>query len=218
MVKLKSAICPVIVDYGSGNIRSVLKAFEHVNGNEGVLSTNNPADLKDASHIVLPGVGSFADCKSGLLACPGLLEELIEQVIEKRKPFLGICVGMQLMATLGKEHGETRGFNWIPGQIVKIVRDDINVKIPHMGWNELHFNKINHPVLRGLKEGAHAYFVHSYYFENMNSEHVLASVEYGGRITAIVGKDNLIGTQFHPEKSQKFGLDFIKNFLKWDGT
>ena len=208
---------PVILDYGSGNIRSVVKAFENVNGGR-VLSTNNPSELASASHIILPGVGAFADCKSGLLAFSGLVNGLIEQVIEKRKPFLGICVGMQVMATLGREHGETHGFDWIQGQIVKIKPDDIDLKIPHMGWNELVFHETIHPVLSGLDAASHAYFAHSYCFETVDPKHVLASVEYGGLITAIVGRDNLIGTQFHPEKSQRVGLQFIENFLNWDGT
>ena len=208
---------PVIIDYGSGNIRSVVKSFEHVNGGQ-VLSTNDPLELEGASHIVLPGVGAFADCKAGLKAFPGLVDALIEQVIGKKKPFLGICVGMQLMATLGREYGETAGFDWIRGNIVKLKPDNINLKIPHMGWNELIFHKPIHPVLSGLGSTPHAYFVHSYCFEAANVEHVLASVEYGGLITAIVGRNNLIGTQFHPEKSQHFGLDLIKRFLTWDGT
>jgi glutamine amidotransferase len=208
---------PVIIDYGSGNIRSVVKSFEHVNGGQ-VLSTNDPLELEGASHIVLPGVGAFADCKTGLKAFPGLVDALIEQVIGKKKPFLGICVGMQLMATLGREYGETAGFDWIRGNVVKLKPDNINLKIPHMGWNELVFHKTTHPVLNGLGSTPHAYFVHSYCFEAANVEHVLASVEYGGLVTAIVGRDNLIGTQFHPEKSQHFGLDLIKRFLTWDGT
>ena len=213
----KNTTCPMIVDYGSGNIRSVVKAFEYVIGNE-VLSTNNPLDLDKASHIVLPGVGAFADCKNGLLAFPGLEDELIKQVIEKQKPFLGICVGMQLMATVGLEYGKTAGFDWIKGQIEKIKPNRKELKIPHMGWNELIFHEPPHPVLSGFLGSPHAYFVHSYRFVVADSAHVLASVTYGDVIPAIVGRDNLIGTQFHPEKSQKFGIEFIKKFLNWDGA
>jgi len=211
----------VIIDYGSGNLRSVAKAFEHASV-EDVLVTNDPADLAAASHIVLPGVGAYADCKAGLLAVPGMIEALTEQVIDQKKPFLGICVGMQLMATFGREHGETAGFDWIAGEVVeiapKVLSGDASLKIPHMGWNELNFKKSPHPVLAGFEPGAHAYFVHSYYFAATHAEHVLASVEYGGTVTAMIGRDNMIGTQFHPEKSQHFGLAFIENFLKWPGN
>ena len=216
MVKSIKTRRPVIVDYGSGNIRSAVKAFEHVLGEE-VISTNKPLDLDNASHIVLPGVGSFADCKNGLLAFPGLVDGLLEHVVEKQKPFLGICVGMQLMATLGLENGNTKGFDWIKGQVVKIKSNGMELKIPHMGWNELIFHEKSHPVLAGFKDFQHAYFVHSYCFEAVDSKDVLASVAYGDLITAIVGRDNIIGTQFHPEKSQRFGMEFIKNFLKWEG-
>ena len=214
---LKKNSRPVIIDYGSGNIRSAIKAFEHVGGGQ-VLSTNKPADLANASHIILPGVGAFADCKASLKAYPKLIDEIIEQVIVNRKPFLGICVGMQLMATLGWEHGETPGFDWIQGQVVKIESEKTNLKVPHMGWNELILHKTSHPVLSGLDELSHAYFVHSYCFKAVHTEHVLASVEYGGSVTAMIGRDNLVGTHFHPEKSQRVGLQLIKNFLNWDGA
>ena len=214
---LKKTRRPVIVDYGSGNIRSAVKAFEHVIGNE-VLSTNNPLDLDKATHIVLPGVGAFADCKNGLLALPGLVDELVRQVVDKQKPFLGICVGMQLMATLGLEHGKTTGFDWIKGQIVKIKPNGVELKIPHMGWNELIFHKPMHPILADFEGSPHAYFVHSFCFDAADSKNVFASVAYGGLIPAIVGRDNIIGTQFHPEKSQQFGISFIEKFLNWDGT
>ncbi len=206
----------VIIDYGSGNLRSAAKAFEHASVEE-VQVTNDPAALKDASHIVLPGVGAYADCKAGLEAVPGMIEALEDEVINQQKPFLGICVGMQLMATRGREHGETAGFDWIKGEVVEIEPTDVTLKIPHMGWNALEFDKAAHPVLQGFEAGMHAYFVHSYHFAAASAENVLASVDYGGKVTAMVGKDNMIGTQFHPEKSQKFGLAFIENFLKWDG-
>jgi imidazole glycerol-phosphate synthase subunit HisH len=207
----------VIIDYGSGNLRSVAKAFEHASV-EDVLVTNDPAELVSASHIVLPGVGAFADCKMGLQALPGMIEALNTQVIENKKPFLGICVGMQLMATLGREHGETAGFDWIAGEVVEIAPGDATLKIPHMGWNALNFDPKAHPVLNGFEAGIHAYFVHSYYFATANADNVLASVDYGGPVTAMIGRDNIIGTQFHPEKSQQFGLAFIENFLKWSGS
>ena len=206
----------VIIDYGSGNLRSAAKAFEHASVEE-VLVSNDPAALQDASHIVLPGVGAFADCKAGLEAVPGMIAALEEQVIKQKKPFLGICVGMQLMATRGLEHGETAGFNWIEGEVVEIKPAEATLKIPHMGWNALEFGKGAHPVLQGFEAGVHAYFVHSYHFAAANSANVLAGVDYGGKVTAMVGRDNMIGTQFHPEKSQQFGLAFIENFLKWDG-
>jgi glutamine amidotransferase len=206
----------IIIDYGSGNLKSVAKAFEHVSG-KGVLVTNDPADLAGASHIVLPGVGAFSDCKDGLMKLPGMIDALTEQVIEKKKPFLGICVGMQLMATLGREHGETDGLDWISGEVLAIKPNDNTLKVPHMGWNALSFGKGTHPVLSEFDIGAHAYFVHSYQFVAKNAEDVLAEVDYGGPVTAMVGRDNLIGTQFHPEKSQNFGLAFIKSFLKWNG-
>ncbi|MBT3991254.1 MAG: imidazole glycerol phosphate synthase subunit HisH [Rhodospirillaceae bacterium] len=206
----------VIIDYGSGNLRSVAKAFEHASM-EDVVVTNDPAELGSASHIVLPGVGAFADCKAGLEAVPGMIEALAEQVTQNKKPFLGICVGMQLVATRGLEHGETSGFNWISGDVVEIKPSDTSLKIPHMGWNALQFEQDAHPVLAGFEAGVHAYFVHSYHFAATNSDQVLAEVEYGGAVTAMIGRDNMIGTQFHPEKSQHFGLAFIENFLKWSG-
>jgi len=211
----------VIIDYGSGNLRSAAKAFERASeefGASEVVVTNDPAALKNADHIVLPGVGAFADCKAGLAAVPGMIDALTEQVIANKKPFLGICVGMQLMATLGREHGDTDGFGWIDGEVVEIKPSDAALKIPHMGWNALSFEPGAHPVLSGFDVGAHAYFVHSYHFAAANVGNVLAEVEYGGAVTAMIGRDNMIGTQFHPEKSQQFGLAFIANFLRWPGV
>ena len=207
-----------IIDYGSGNLRSAAKAFELASADIGSSKINltcNPADLVNTSHIVLPGVGAFADCKAGLLAVDGMVEALHEQVINNAKPFLGICVGMQLMANSGAEHGNTEGFGWIGGDVVAIKPNDKRLKIPHMGWNGLQINNLSHPVVSTLSEDAHVYFVHSYQFAAKNPANVLATVDHGGPLTAIIGRENCIGTQFHPEKSQRVGLDFIQSFLKW---
>jgi len=207
---------PLIVDYGSGNLRSVAKAFQCA-GEQRVLVSRDPAELRMASHIVLPGVGAFADCRAGLNALPGMVDALIEHVINQKKPFLGICVGMQLMARVGREHKKTMGLNWIGGEVVKIKPEADSLKIPHMGWNALVFEKNIHPVLCGFEAGVHGYFVHSYHFLADDPEHVLASVDYGGSVAAMVGRENILGTQFHPEKSQRFGLAFIESFLQWRG-
>lgn len=203
-----------IIDYGSGNLRSASKAFEQAT-REPVHVTSDAKDLTAASHIVLPGVGSFVDCKTGLAAVPGMIDAITEQVVGAAKPFLGICVGMQLMADIGREHEEMAGLGWIPGVVQAIEPDDSTLKIPHMGWNELSFTTGIHSVLDGIGDGAHAYFVHSYSLVAANVDQVLAEVDYGGPITAIVCRDNLLGTQFHPEKSQRIGLRFIENFLCW---
>lgn len=208
-----------IIDYGSGNLRSAAKAFERAAGEAGldrsVLVTAQADDLAKADHIVLPGVGAFADCKAGLTALPGMLEALTQEVIAAGKPFLGICVGMQLMATTGEEHGSHDGFGWIPGAVTALTPDDPSLKIPHMGWNELQIDAGDHPVFAGLDHGQHAYFVHSFHLKASQPEHVLATVDYGGAVTAAVGRDNMVGTQFHPEKSQATGLALITNFLNW---
>ena len=206
----------VIIDYGSGNLRSVAKAFERAAGEFGltVAVTADARALSDASHVVLPGVGAFADCKRGLEALPGMAEALEKTVLDDGKPFLGICVGMQLMASVGREHGRHRGLGWIAGEVVPLKPSDTGLKIPHMGWNELFFSSA-HPVFDGLREGAHAYFVHSYAFVCDEPANQLASVDYGGPVTAAIGRDNMIGTQFHPEKSQATGLRLIGNFLGW---
>ena len=203
-----------IIDYGSGNLRSAAKAFERVS-DDIVEVTDDPARLASASHIVLPGVGAFADCKQGLASIDGMIEALTQQVVAVGKPFLGICVGMQLMATAGREHGHTDGLGWIDGEVIALEPDDSSLKIPHMGWNQLEFNNGAHPVLGDIAPGSNAYFVHSYGFESKDPAHLLASVDYGGPVTAIVGRDNMIGTQFHPEKSQRIGLQFIDGFLRW---
>lgn len=209
----------VIVDYGSGNLRSAAKAIERSVADEG-LSLNvqvsaKPDDVRKASHIVLPGVGAFADCRAGLLGLEGMADALHETVLVKAKPFLGVCVGMQLMGTLGLEHGKHAGLGWLNGTVRALQPSDKNLKIPHMGWNELVLNNAQHPVLSGLNNRPHVYFVHSYYFDCDSPVDVLATVNYGGSIPAVVGRDNMIGTQFHPEKSQAVGLKLISNFLKW---
>ncbi|WP_417316987.1 imidazole glycerol phosphate synthase subunit HisH [Emcibacter sp.] len=212
----------VIIDYGSGNLRSAEKATERVASELGLSTEIRVSalaeDVLTADRVILPGVGAFGDCMRGLTALPGMREALEETVIGKGRPFLGICVGMQLMATEGHEHGTCRGLGWLDGTVEPIqVPSDSGLKIPHMGWNELYFSERagNHPVLAGLSNRDHAYFVHSYYFRPANPEMVMASVDYGGPVTAIVGRDNMIGTQFHPEKSQAVGLRLLGNFLGW---
>ena len=216
-----------IIDYGSGNLRSAAKAFERAArdcGYVGTIAVTADADVvARADHIVLPGVGAFPDCRRGLDAVPGMVSALTEAVISKGRPFLGICVGMQLMATRGLEHHETAGLNWIAGDVAALVPPPdaamlgpggTGFRIPHMGWNELRIARA-HPVLKGIDAGAHAYFVHSYQMCCADPSNVLADVEYGGPITALIGRDNMVGTQFHPEKSQATGLRLITNFLAW---
>lgn len=208
-----------IIDYGSGNLRSAAKAFERSAAESGldgdVSVTADPAVLNAASHIVLPGVGAFADCLAGLSALPGMRQAMEANVIGVGKPFLGICVGMQLMASRGLEHGVHEGLGWIAGEVARIEPVDKSLKIPHMGWNELQLTAPDHPLFDGLQPGAHAYFVHSYALKCENDAEVLARVDYGGPITAVVGRGNMVGTQFHPEKSQQTGLRLIRNFLNW---
>jgi len=214
-----------IIDYGSGNLRSAAKAFERAareSGFAGNIVVTNDADVvAKAARIVLPGVGAFADCRRGLDAVAGMTEALNDAVIKQGKPFLGICVGMQLMATRGLEHGETQGLGWIPGSVVALDPQGaespagIGFRVPHMGWNELTLRDAQHPVFAGIPSGGHAYFVHSYHMQCDNPAHVLATVEYGQTATAAVGRDNIVGTQFHPEKSQAVGLRLISNFLAW---
>ncbi|MEX2618485.1 MAG: imidazole glycerol phosphate synthase subunit HisH [Alphaproteobacteria bacterium] len=203
-----------IIDYGSGNLRSAAKAFEHVGGHD-VLVTARAADVRRADRIVLPGVGAFGDCRRGLLALDGMLDALEETVIRGGRPFLGICVGMQLMATRGLEHGVHDGFGWIEGDVAAIAPADPALKIPHMGWNNLSIRGA-HPLVAGLGPDPHMYFVHSYHLAAAHDGEVLATADYGGAITAIVGRDNFVGTQFHPEKSQALGLRLIENFLNWN--
>jgi glutamine amidotransferase len=211
-----------IVDYGSGNLRSAAKAFERAAAENGVAGpivvTSRPEEVAAAERVVLPGVGAFADCRRGLAAVPGLEAALTEAVIGRGRPFLGICVGMQLMAERGREFETVEGLGWIPGEVVALEPvsspGDPVLKIPHMGWNEL-VPRAAHPVLEGLAAGAHAYFVHSYHLRPSHAADLLADTDYGGKLAAVVGRDNLIGTQFHPEKSQMAGLRLIANFLKW---
>jgi len=202
-----------IIDYGSGNLHSVAKAFER-QASEKVLVTTSPDDVLAADRIVLPGVGAFDDCKQGLAAVDGLMEALECAVIERGRPFLGICVGMQLLATTGLEHGQHAGFGWIAGTVKPICISDKTLKIPHMGWNNLHL-RTAHPVLDNLPPDPDVYFVHSFHFQPDNIVDLVAVTEYGGAVTAAVGRDNMIGTQFHPEKSQQIGLAVISNFLNW---
>ena len=210
-----------IIDYGSGNLHSAWKAFER-GAREAGLSldvdvTNDPEKVRRADRVVLPGVGAFADCKRGLEGATGMLEAMTEAVQTRGRPFLGICVGMQLMATRGLEHETTNGLGWIAGDVIAIEPDDPSLKVPHMGWNTIQ-PRGGHALFDGIptgSDGLHAYFVHSYRFAAARPELVLANTDYGGEIAAIVGRDNMAGTQFHPEKSQIFGLAFIANFLRW---
>ncbi len=210
-----------IVDYGSGNLHSAAKAFEraaHEAGlNQRIVVTQDPAVVAQADRVVLPGVGAFADCRRGLDAVPGMVEALDETVRRKGRPFFGICVGMQLLAERGREYEVTEGLGWIAGEVDRIRPSDASLKIPHMGWNTLNVARMHH-LLDGLAfgpQGLHAYFVHSYQLKPAERTDLVAEADYGGAVTAIVGRDNIVGTQFHPEKSQKFGLALIANFLKW---
>ena len=210
-----------IIDYGSGNLHSARKAFERAARDTGVgqeiVVTSDPDAVAHADRIVLPGVGAFADCRRGLDAVPGMVEAMTEAVRQKGKPFFGICVGMQLMASRGLEYETTAGLDWIAGDVRPIAPDDAGLKVPHMGWNTLHPQR-EHPLLSGIEtgpNGLHAYFVHSYALDPKNQDEVAAVTDYGGPLTAVVAKDNMAGTQFHPEKSQKLGLALIANFLRW---
>lgn len=211
----------VIVDYGSGNLHSAHKAFERAAREatlpEAIIVSSDPETVRRAERIVLPGVGAFADCRRGLAAVPGMTEALTEAVLDKGRPFLGICVGMQLMAARGLEHEVTAGLGWISGDVAAIKPKDEALKIPHMGWNTLDVS-YPHPLLAGIPtgpNGLHAYFVHSYAFDGVAQQELIATTDYGGEIVAVVGRDNMVGTQFHPEKSQAMGLALIGNFLRW---
>ena len=208
----------VLVDYDSGNLHSAEKAFQRmaleVDAGE-VIVTSKPEDVARADRIVLPGDGAYPACRNALMQDrAGLYEAIVEAAIAKARPFMGICVGMQMMASVGREYTDTPGFDWIGGEVVKIKPSDASLKVPHMGWNDLILSA-KHPVLDGVETGNHAYFVHSYQFDVANPGERLAHVDYGGEVTAIVARDTMIGTQFHPEKSQSTGLRLISNFFQW---
>jgi glutamine amidotransferase len=210
-----------IIDYGSGNLHSAAKAFERAAHDSGhdqpIVVTRDPDQVARADRVVLPGVGAFADCRRGLDAIDGMVEALDLRVRGDGRPFLGICVGMQLMAERGREYEVTEGLGWIPGEVDRITPADANLKIPHMGWNTLNPAK-PHPLLDGIAvgpQGLHAYFVHSFHLKPDQRSDLVAEADYGGPVTAIVGRDTMVGTQFHPEKSQRLGLRLIANFLKW---
>jgi glutamine amidotransferase len=210
-----------IIDCGSGNLHSAAKAFERAARESGhdqpIIVTNDPDVVRRADRVVLPGVGAFADCRRGLDGVAGMVEALDETVLRKGRPFLGICVGMQLMAERGLEYEVTEGLGWIKGEVDKIQPSDASLKIPHMGWNTLSGRK-PHALLDGIPVGAdglHAYFVHSYHLKSADRTELVAEADYGGPVTAVVGRDNYAGTQFHPEKSQHLGLALIANFLRW---
>ena len=207
----------VLVDYDSGNLHSAEKAFQRMaaEGDLGdILVSSHPEDVARADRIVLPGDGAFPACRTALGSYGGLFEAIEEAVTTKARPFLGICVGMQMLASRGHEYQLTDGFGWIPGDVVKIAPADPALKVPHMGWNDLVIEAA-HPVLEGITTGDHAYFVHSYHFRVTDPAHRLAYCDYAGPITAIIGRDTIIGTQFHPEKSQAAGLRLIASFLRW---
>ncbi len=201
-----------IIDYGSGNLRSAAKAFTRVAGNTKIEVTSDPKALRGASHIVLPGVGAFADCMAGLAALPGMLDALHEEVLARKKYFLGICVGMQMLFESGHEHGVHKGLGWLKGEVVPLA-PNTGLKIPHMGWNNLQI-KSDHPLTRGIETGAHAYFVHSYHAACGDTADVIATCDYGQAVTAAVSRGHIMGTQFHPEKSQKTGLALLENFIR----
>ena len=203
----------VIIDYGSGNLRSASKAVERVkNCGSTVCVTKEPDVVARADYLILPGVGAFPDCKKGITALPGMIDAIAENVVSRGRPFMGICVGMQLMSAVGYEHEITSGFGWLPGEVIKI---ETELKLPHMGWNELSIKSLGHPVFKNVDQGAFFYFVHSFHMQLEEEKFVLATTDYGDSIAAVVGKDNMIGTQFHPEKSQKMGLLMLENFLNW---
>ena len=211
----------VIIDYGSGNLKSATNAFERAVRESGldveIELTDKAERVATADRIVLPGVGAYADCRRGLNAVAGMTEALAEAVEQKARPFLGICVGMQLMSSRGLEKTTTEGLGWIAGDVIEMTPDDPELKIPQIGWNTLDFHR-SHPLFDGIptgNDGLHAYFVHSYHLAASRPEDVIATTNYGGATTAFVGRDNMAGAQFHPEKSQKLGLAMIANFLRW---
>ena len=207
-----------LIDYGSGNLRSAEKALARVaaenSTGRNIVVTSDAHAVAKAEHIVLPGVGAFGDCMAGLTALPGMADALNDAVLKRGVPCLGICVGMQLLADVGREFGDHKGLGWIGGDVVKIAPRDPSLKIPHMGWNELKIERA-HPLLANIPSNGHAYFVHSYHFRTKDPAHVLATTDYGETLTAMIGQGNIAGTQFHPEKSQAVGLTLLGNFLKW---
>ncbi|MFC0339186.1 imidazole glycerol phosphate synthase subunit HisH [Paracoccus niistensis] len=205
-----------LIDYESGNLHSAAKAVALVGADRGaeVQVTSDPEVVARADRIVLPGDGAFPACRAAFEAVPGLHEALEEAVTQRGVPFLGICVGMQMLATEGLEYRPTPGFGWIRGRVERIMPDDPSLKVPHMGWNDLILHR-PHPVLEGVPAGGHAYFVHSWHFVTERPEDLVASVDYGGPVTAVVARDNIVGLQFHPEKSQALGLRILGNFLDW---
>ncbi len=207
-----------LIDYGSGNLRSAEKALARA-GADGASShrivvTSDPEEVMRAERVVLPGVGAFGDCMRGVSSIPGMIAALEEKVHARGAPFLGICVGMQLLADIGREHGDHKGFGWLHGEVVRLEPLEPALKIPHMGWNSLSLLQ-PHALFEGMADGADVYFVHSYYLKPKSAEHILATTDYGGSIPAVVGRDNILGTQFHPEKSQAVGLQLLEHFLKW---
>jgi len=210
-------VLTALVDYDSGNLHSAAKAFERMAAETGggrVIVTSRPEEVARADRIVLPGDGAFPACRAALDAVPGLFDAIEQAVIQQGRPFLGICIGMQMMVTLGREYHDTAGFGWLGGEVRRIEPGAPGLKVPHMGWNDLVIDR-PHPVLAGIETGDHAYFVHSYRVQLADSANLLAHVDYAGPVTAIIGKANMIGTQFHPEKSQQTGLRLIANFLNW---
>jgi glutamine amidotransferase len=207
-----------LIDYGSGNLRSAEKALARAaadhNTRHEIVVTADPDVAAKAERIVLPGVGAFADCMNGLRSLPGMIEAMRVSVFDRGAPFLGICVGMQLLASVGREFGDHAGLDWIGGDVVRIAPSDPALKIPHMGWNELRIAR-PHPIFEGIPSDSHAYFVHSYVIRPSDAADVIAETDYGGNFAAAVGRRNIVGTQFHPEKSQAMGLQFLANFLRW---
>jgi glutamine amidotransferase len=208
--RYENCMTVALIDYGSGNLRSAQKALARAGGQ--VVVNSDPETVAGAERIVLPGVGAFADCMAGLAGISGMVEALEEAVLKRGAPFLGICVGMQLMADVGREFGKHAGLGWIAGEVARL--DAPGLKVPHMGWNELVVER-RHPLFEGLAPGADVYFVHSFAMRPADPTHVLATSDYGGAFAAAVGRDNIVGVQFHPEKSQTIGLAMLGNFLKW---
>jgi len=214
----------VIIDFGSGNLKSLYTSLERAKedlNNINIIVSNNSIDIKNSDKVILPGVGTYSDCKKGLESITGLIDTLEEVVKEKSRPFLGICVGMQLMSTFGLENIETQGLDWIPGKVVPIdpsfneATSLTKPKIPHMGWNEIHLNS-SHDIFNGITKKSYFYFVHSFHFICDLKDNILATVDYHQSLVSVVGKENMLGTQFHPEKSQLLGLKFLSNFLEWN--